>query len=101
MQLDDILDVSDAAALLRAESTTVMQFARRGELAGTRIGKSWVFLRADVIAFVRTQIARETAERRRQQADGVSAVVHPPTGATGRRRTALPVLPDLDVGPTR
>jgi hypothetical protein len=39
--------------------------------------------------------------RGKRQNAGVSAVVHPPTGATGRRRTALPVLPDLDVGPTR
>jgi hypothetical protein len=43
-----------------------LQFARRDELPGTHIGKSWVFLREDVIAFLKNQIAKDTEQRRRQ-----------------------------------
>ena len=88
----ETLDVAEVAALLRAEAETIMQLARRGELPGTRIGKSWVFLREDVIMFLKNQIVKETEERRRKQASIThSAVaVNPPVR---NRRKALPVLP--------
>jgi len=90
----EILDAVETAALLRVEAGTIMQLARKGELPGTRIGKSWVFLREDVMAFLKEQIARDTEARRRQhasQAAGAVIVSKPHNG----RRTALPVLPAL------
>lgn len=82
MEDDSILDVPEVAILLRAEASTVMRFVRSGELPGTRIGKSWLFLRADVMAFLKSQIEQETATRRRHVAalettPNVSAVVLP------------------------
>lgn len=94
MLTPETLDIAEAAALLRAEAETIMQLARKGALPGTRIGKSWVFLREDVIAFLKEQISKDTEERRRRHASlSPSAIVV----ATPRksRRTALPALPDL------
>jgi excisionase family DNA binding protein len=90
----EILDADETAALLRVEAGTIMQLARKGELPGTRIGKSWVFLREDVMAFLKEQIVRDTESRRRHhasQAAGAVIVSKPHHG----RRTALPALPDL------
>ncbi|MGZ8302849.1 MAG: helix-turn-helix domain-containing protein [Telluria sp.] len=92
---DETLGVEEAAALLRAETSTVMQFARRGDLPGTRIGKGWVFLREDVIAFLRQQIASDTQGRRQQASRTIVAVaVTPPRSA---RRSKLPILPVLPI----
>lgn len=93
MEKDETLDVSEAALLLHAENETVMQFARSGELPGTRIGKSWVFLRTDVLSFLRQRILLDTEERRRHYATAPLAIaMERPKHA---RRTKLPVLPDL------
>ena len=98
MNNDDTLGVTEAAALLRAESETVMQFARRGELPGTRIGKSWVFMRDDVLAFLRRQIAIDTEARRQNNKTPTAAlaIAAPRRG----RRNQLPELPSLSA-PTR
>jgi len=90
----ETLDVTEAAALLHAEPETIMQLARKGALPGTRIGKSWVFLREDVIAFLKEQVMKDTEERRRRHADASACTI---VVATPRksRRTVLPALPDL------
>ena len=93
MQNHETLDIDEAAALLHAEPETVMQFARRGELPGTRIGKSWVFLREDVIAFLRQHILADTQARQLQATGGPIAVTVSPLAKTRRRR--LPELPAI------
>ena len=95
MDTPETLDAAEVAALLRAESETIMQLARRGELPGARIGKSWVFLREDVIVFLKNQIAKDTEKRRRERtALSPSAVVIAPPPAKNRRKE-VPVLPSL------
>lgn len=97
---DETLGVEEVAALLRAEASTVMQFARRGDLPGTRLGKGWVFLREDVMTFLRQQIANDTEDRRRQASKAVIAVTMPVGGRS--RRAKIPVLPALpDTRPTK
>jgi len=88
----ETLDVTEVAALLRAESETIMQLARKGELPGARIGKSWVFLREDVILFLKKQIAKDTDERRRQRAS-ISHTAVAVAPAVKNRRKPLPILP--------
>jgi len=87
----ETLGAEEAAALLHAECATVMQYARKGQLPGTRIGKSWVFLREDVIAFLRAQIAADTEARRRQAETPAPLAVALSRRPGARRRT----LPDL------
>nr|WP_307727931.1 helix-turn-helix domain-containing protein [Massilia terrae] len=95
------------AALFGAEPETVAQYARTGELPGTRIGKGWIFLREDALAFLRQRIARDTAVRRAAHAktdrateqDG-SPAKQKPVGVLldhrpRRRRTELPALPAI------
>lgn len=96
---EETLDLQGVAALFRAEPETIAQYARSGELPGTKMGKSWVFLRDDVLAFLRERILQETQERRGQRCDytapmQASAVLVEQKQRT--RRTVLPALPRPD-----
>jgi excisionase family DNA binding protein len=90
----ETLNLEQAADLLKAEADTVMQLARSGKLPGAKIGKAWVFLRCDVLAFLRKEIDESTAARRGKTA-------HPPILGTVTQKPAhgrfkpRPVLPDL------
>ncbi len=96
MQSEETLNVGATAALLHAEADTVLQFARRGELPGTRIGKSWVFLREDVTTFLKGHIRQETEERcRRQTTAATPEAVLVSARPHNSRRTSLPALPDI------
>jgi hypothetical protein len=93
---EETLDLQDVAILFRAEPETIAQYARSGELPGTKMGKSWIFLREDVLAFLRKRILEETEERRGKCTDLAApllpeAVLLIPEPRT--RRTTLPVLP--------
>ena len=94
MSIDDPLDLTAAAALLQADTETIAKFARSGELAGTQIGKGWLFLREDLISFLRARIAKDTAERRKQLDPKCShsLLVKKPGHAA---RTSLPILPPM------
>ena len=41
--LPETLDIEEAAALMKAQTDTVQQIARRGDLPGTKIGKAWLW----------------------------------------------------------
>lgn len=92
MDADETLGVADVAMLLRAENETVLLYARRGELPGTKLGKSWVFLREDVISFLRSRIAADTEERRRARLEPPSALA---VRLVRSRRKSIPALPEF------
>jgi hypothetical protein len=92
MDIDDPLDLKATAALLKADPETISKFARTGELAGTQIGKGWLFLREDVISFLRDRIAKDTAERRKKQGPACPAAVLVKKPGHSNR-TVLPSLP--------
>jgi hypothetical protein len=96
----ETLNAADVATLLYADPETVLTYARCGELPGTRIGKSWVFLRADVLDFLRARIAADTKKRRCaasvRRHDPVAIAV--PASRSSTRRRAPPVeLPALPI----
>ncbi len=103
----ETMDADQVAAFLRADAETVRQFARSGDLPGTRIGKGWIFLKTDVLDFLRARIAADTARRRQRAADQTNhATKHPAaifvTPRASRRRRApiqLPELPHTDTSP--
>ncbi len=45
---DDVLTVSDVAALLDLKPYTVKEYARRGILPGRKLGRTWRFLRPEL-----------------------------------------------------
>lgn len=51
----DTLDINEAADFLRCHKETLRRLADSGELPGTKIGRAWVFVREDLIAYVRSK----------------------------------------------
>jgi excisionase family DNA binding protein len=49
----EVLTSAEAAELLRVSVKTVLVLARDGTLPGEKVGRSWRFLRADLLEFVR------------------------------------------------
>ncbi|WGS43088.1 helix-turn-helix domain-containing protein [Burkholderia sp. JSH-S8] len=85
-----------------------MKLAQQGDIVGARIGRAWVFLEDDVVAFLREQAQQQTLERlegrttpnhadtdRRAQAAIQRQLQTSPTRRAGRTARALPRLPDL------
>lgn len=94
MDENETLGIEEVATLLRAESETVMLYARRGELPGARIGKSWVFLRDDVLSFLRDQIAADTDARRKAKLKPPPALAVALPRSRRRPIVPLPGLPE-------
>lgn len=95
MDAADTLNVAQAAALLFADTETVLLLARQGQLPGAKIGKPWVFLRQDVLDFLRERIRKETEERRQLLQSTPQPVAQlMPVPRNGRRKPP-PALPDL------
>ena len=67
------LKLHEVAFLLGTSEDTVIQLAIQGEVPATKIDESWIFLNEDVIAFLRTRIKKDTAERRASSINDASA----------------------------
>ena len=52
------LNLQQAAVFLKIHPVTLGQKARAGEVPGTKIGKSWVFVDIDLINYIRAQYPR-------------------------------------------
>lgn len=74
------LSLPQAAKYLNASQSHVSKLARDGELAGCKVGKSWVFRMADVDGYLQSQI------------DARAALHRMVTAKPGRARRKLPAL---------
>lgn len=74
MNLVETLNAIQAAEMLFADTETVLELARKGILPGTKIGKCWVFLREDVLSYLRSRVEQDTTARRNEIAAGPNPV---------------------------
>ena len=86
----DTIDATECAQLLRCSPDQVEEMARAGELPAVKIGRAWLFVRADLLQFLGEK-AREEAQARRSKRQPTATVA---PQVRGRRRVA-PVLPVL------
>ena len=86
----DTLNAAQAADMLFADIETILILARSGELPGAKVGKSWVFLREDVIEFLRGRVRAETGQRKQPVLPNAVLLPRP-----SRQRRQPPVLPAL------
>ena len=61
---DEIIDSTQCAALLRCTAEQIEELARAGELPALKHGRSWIFMRTDLLVFL-AQKARDEARERR------------------------------------
>lgn len=48
----EVLTTEEAAEFLRVSTKTVLALAREGSLPGTKVGRAWRFLRADLLGYL-------------------------------------------------
>lgn len=102
---DSILDTPAIAAELRCSEQTVEELMRAGKLKGLRIGRPWVTLRSELVAYLQRELAKigdaandqagqdQPAHMTHMGMPVRAVVVDRP--ARGRRRTERPDLSKL------
>jgi excisionase family DNA binding protein len=101
------LDLIECAEFLKIDRTTLLDIVHRGDILGAKIGRAWVFLEDDVVAYLREQAQAQTQKRIEQIRCGspatdarVDKAIRKQLSQTdprrpGRRARPLPVLPDV------
>lgn len=56
-------NVPQAAELLKIHENRVLHLIERGDLPAAKIGRAWVMMERDVLAYLERQIAEQTARR--------------------------------------
>ncbi len=64
MNLDDTFGIDDAALVLRVHKDTAGDLARNGMIPGAKVGKEWVFVRSELMTWLKEETVRQTDERR-------------------------------------
>ncbi|MDP2677331.1 MAG: helix-turn-helix domain-containing protein [Rhodoferax sp.] len=58
----ETLTIEEAAEFLKIHPVTLSEKAALGEIPGARIGKRWVFIKVDLIDFIRSQYRRQAMQ---------------------------------------
>ncbi|WP_432383475.1 helix-turn-helix domain-containing protein [Duganella sp. P38] len=95
MDASEKFDIEQAAARLFASRRVILALARSGALPACKVGPSWVFLRTDVLNFLRARIDADTQQRLAASSGTQSVAASAPKRPPGRPRTVLPVLPPV------
>lgn len=61
---EDVIGADECAQLLRCTPEQVEDLARLGDLPGFKIGRSWLFVRDDLLAYLAAKARAEAEERR-------------------------------------
>ncbi|WP_084711355.1 helix-turn-helix domain-containing protein [Nevskia ramosa] len=61
------LALQQAAELLHAHPSTIRRLAATGELSGAKVGRGWVFIEDDLIAYLRAQSSRRALQGEQQE----------------------------------
>jgi excisionase family DNA binding protein len=58
----DTLTLQEAAALLKIHPVTLQDKARAGEIPGAKVGRAWVFIREDLLDYIRLKYVRRALQ---------------------------------------
>lgn len=97
------LDASECAEFLKIDRSTVLELAGNGVIPGAKIGRAWVFLEDDLVAFLRARVREQSRERlartrisqELESSTGKGAVSPLVARRRHARRRTLPTLPEL------
>jgi len=57
--MNDTLDLIEAAALLKICKASMQQKANVGDVPGAKIGRSWVFIKKDLLSWLKNEANRQ------------------------------------------
>ena len=82
----ETIDSAGCATLLHCTPEQIEELARAGEIPGLKLGRSWLFVRADLLAYLAEKARKEAQERRAKRQPGVVPITSKP------RRRQPPLL---------
>jgi excisionase family DNA binding protein len=89
------LDIDECALFLKVNRTTALELAASGALPGAKIGRAWVFLKDDLVEYLRNAVRVQQRERQAaNETEPQHTVVVRPVQLRERKKTP-PVLPEL------
>jgi excisionase family DNA binding protein len=74
----ETINSAQCAELLHCTPEQVEELARTGEIPGLKIGRSWLFVRTDLLDYLAEKARQEAEMRRAKRQPGVSQVVVKP-----------------------
>ena len=90
-------DINEAADFLKIDRSTALELAGTGTLPGAKVGRAWVFMEDELVAYLRDATRKQT-QNRRATAEAIQILGRARQEATPlqpRRRRPLPELPEL------
>jgi len=57
-------DINEAADFLKIDRSTALELAHIGTLPGDKVGRSWVFMEDELVAYLRDVTRKQTQARR-------------------------------------
>jgi excisionase family DNA binding protein len=91
MERPDLINAEEFAVELKCSPEQVEELARAGEIPGLKLGRGWLFVRSDALAFLAQRARDEAAERRAKAAGGNVRDLVRIKARRGRVAPALPV----------
>lgn len=93
----DTLDIDECAAFLKVDRSTALKLAGNGTILGAKIGRAWVFLKDDLVDYLRSEARRQATERAAEHQPQVKTVLVAAPMARRNKRAApdLSAYPDL------
>lgn len=92
--MSETLDAAACAELLHCSVDQVEDLARVGELPSVKIGRGWLFVRADLLEYLAERGRKEAETRRAARAPAPQSPNAPtPIRRATSRRRAAPALP--------
>ena len=77
----DTIDADQCAELLLCTPQQVEELARGGDLPALKIGRRWLFVRADLLSYLAEKGRAEAQERKAQRSPSVTPILKPRRGA--------------------
>jgi len=85
----ETIDADQCAELLHCTTDQVEELARAGEIPGLKLGRGWLFIRGDLLAYLAEKARSEAQERRSKRQPGANVREISPRA----RRRPAPALP--------
>lgn len=90
-------DINEAADFLKVDRSTALDLANLGSLPGAKVGRAWVFMEDELVAYLRDVTRKQTQVRRAnaEAAQALDRVQREPRPVQRSRRRPVPELPEL------
>ena len=100
--MTDVINAEQCAQLLYCTEQRIEELTRAGELPGMKYGRGWIYVKADLLAYI-AERARKEAEERRLDLNARKLVPRLDIPVKRRRQIPppLPVPPEGFVPPQR